>query len=150
MSEKKSLQIEITKKNELEGLGITIQGETTPEKIGLLRGQFLKKTHHLHISDGDCYGLLSPNNNYKTFFLKKYFHSDLESFTKIKITADLYAIGIHKGSYGNLSESQGEIILNIEDKGFKKINKPIVHRFMNDPRKTISKDLRTEIWVAII
>ena len=150
MSENKSFQIEIKKKNELEGLGITKQGETTPENIGLLRGQFLKKTNHLHILDGDCYGLLSPNNNYKAFFLKKYFDSNLENFTKMKITADLYAIGVHKGSYGNLPESQEKIILSIEDKGFEKINKPIVHRFMNDPRKTISKELRTEIWVAII
>ena len=56
MSENNSPQIEIKKKDVIEGLGISIQGDTTPEKIGLLRGQFLKLTNHLHILNGDCYG----------------------------------------------------------------------------------------------
>ena len=150
MSENNSSQIEIKKKDVIEGLGISIQGSTTPEKIGLLRGQFLKLTNHLHILNGDCYGLLSPDHSYKTFMLKKYFDSNLESFTEIIIYSNFYAIDIHKGSYGNLLQSQDKIFENIKDNGFKKMNLPIVHRFMNDPRKTVSQDLRTEIWVPII
>ena len=150
MSENNSSQIEIKKKDVIEGLGISIQGDTTPEKIGLLRGQFLKLTNHLHILNGDCYGLLSPDHSYKTFMLKKYFDSNLESFTEIIIYSNFYAIDIHKGSYGNLLQSQDKIFKNIKDNGFKKMNLPIVHRFMNDPRKTVSQDLRTEIWVPII
>ena len=150
MSENNSSQIEIKKKDIIEGLGISIQGDTTPEKIGLLRGQFLKLTNHLHILNGDCYGLLSPDHSYKTFMLKKYFDSNLESFTEIIIYSNFYAIDIHKGSYGNLLQSQDKIFKNIKDNGFKKMNLPIVHRFMNDPRKTVSQDLRTEIWVPII
>ena len=150
MSENNSPQIEIKKKDVIEGLGISIQGDTTPEKIGLLRGQFLKLTNHLHILNGDCYGLLSPDHSYKTFMLKKYFDSNLESFTEIIIYSNFYAIDIHKGSYGNLLQSQDKIFKNIKDNGFKKMNLPIVHRFMNDPRKTVSQDLRTEIWVPII
>ena len=150
MSENNSSQIEIKKKDVIEGLGISIQGSTTPEKIGLLRGQFLKLTNHLHILNGDCYGLLSPDHSYKTFMLKKYFDSNLESFTEIIIYSNFYAIDIHKGSYGNLLQSQDKIFKNIKDNGFKKMNLPIVHRFMNDPRKTVSQDLRTEIWVPII
>ena len=150
MSENNSSQIEIKKKDIIEGLGISIQGDTTPEKIGLLRGQFLKLTNHLHILNGDCYGLLSPDHSYKTFMLKKYFDSNLESFTEIIIYSNFYAIDIHKGSYGNLLQSQDKIFKNIKDNGFKKMNLPVVHRFMNDPRKTVSQDLRTEIWVPII
>lgn len=150
MSENNSSQIEIKKKDVIEGLGISIQGDTTPEKIGLLRGQFLKLTNHLHILNGDCYGLLSPDHSYKTFMLKKYFDSNLENFTEITIYSNFYAIGIHKGSYGNLSKSQDKIFKNIKDNGFKKMNLPIVHRFMNDPRNTVSQDLKTEIWVPII
>lgn len=150
MSENNSSQIEIKKKDVIEGLGISIQGSTTPEKIGLLRGQFLKLTNHLHILNGDCYGLLSPDHSYKTFMLKKYFDSNLESFTEIIIHSNFYALDIHKGSYGNLLQSQDKIFKNIKDNGFKKMNLPIVHRFMNDPRKTVSQDLRTEIWVPII
>ena len=150
MSENNSSQIEIKKKDVIEGLGISIQGDTTPEKIGLLRGQFLKLTNHLHILNGDCYGLLSPDHSYKTFMLKKYFDSNLESFSEIIIYSNFYAIDIHKGSYGNLLQSQDKIFKNIKDNGFKKMNLPIVHRFMNDPRKTVSQDLRTEIWVPII
>lgn len=150
MSENNSSQIEIKKKDVIEGLGISIQGDTTPEKIGLLRGQFLKLTNHLHILNGDCYGLLSPDHSYKTFMLKKYFDSNLESFTEIIIHSNFYALDIHKGSYGNLLQSQDKIFKNIKDNGFKKMNLPIVHRFMNDPRKTVSQDLRTEIWVPII
>jgi len=150
MSENNSSQIEIKKKDVIEGLGISIQGDTTPEKIGLLRGQFLKLTNHLHILNGDCYGLLSPDHSYKTFMLKKYFDSNLESFTEIIIYSNFYAIDIHKGSYGNLLQSQDKIFKNIKDNGFKKMNLPVVHRFMNDPRKTVSQDLRTEIWVPII
>ena len=145
MSENNSSQIEIKKKDVIEGLGISIQGSTTPEKIGLLRGQFLKLTNHLHILNGDCY-----NHSYKTFMLKKYFDSNLESFTEIIIYSNFYAIDIHKGSYGNLLQSQDKIFKNIKDNGFKKMNLPVVHRFMNDPRKTVSQDLRTEIWVPII
>ncbi|MED5578627.1 MAG: GyrI-like domain-containing protein [Nitrospinota bacterium] len=150
MSQKNTFEIEITKKNKIEGLGICIAGETTPETIGLLRGQFLKRTDHLSILDGDCYGLLFPNNGYKAFFSNKYFDSSIESFSKIKITADLYAIGVHEGSYGNLSESLEKIIMAIKKKGLEKKNQPIVHRFMNDPRKTVSRDLRTEIWIPTI
>ena len=150
MSENNSPQIEIKKKDVIEGLGISIQGDTTPEKIGLLRGQFLKLTNHLHILNGDCYGLLSPDHSYKTFMLKKYFDSNLESFTEIIIHSNFYALDIHKGSYGNLLQSQDKIFKNIKDNGFKKMTLPIVHRFMNDPRKTVSQDLRTEIWVPII
>ena len=150
MSENNSSQIEIKKKDVIEGLGISIQGSTTPEKIGLLRGQFLKLTNHLHILNGDCYGLLSPDHSYKTFMLKKYLDSNLESFTEIIIHSNFYALDIHKGSYGNLLQSQDKIFKNIKDNGFKKMNLPIVHRFMNDPRKTVSQDLRTEIWVPII
>ena len=150
MSENNSSQIEIKKKDVIEGLGISIQGDTTPEKIGLLRGQFLKLTNHLHILNGDCYGLLSPDHSYKTFMLKKYFDSNLESFTEIIIHSNFYALDIHKGSYGNLLQSQDKIFKNIKDNGFKKMNLPVVHRFMNDPRKTVSQDLRTEIWVPII
>ncbi len=150
MSENNSSQIEIKKKDVIEGLGISIQGDTTPEKIGLLRGQFLKLTNHLHILNGDCYGLLSPDHSYKTFMLKKYFDSNLESFTEIIIHSNFYALDIHKGSYGNLLQSQDKIFKNIKDNGFKKMNLPIVHRFMNDPRKTVSQDLRTEIRVPII
>ena len=125
MSENNSSQIEIKKKDVIEGLGISIQGDTTPEKIGLLRGQFLKLTNHLHILNGDCYGLLSPDHSYKTFMLKKYFDSNLESFTEIIIHSNFYALDIHKGSYGNLLQSQDKIFKNIKDNGFKKMNLPI-------------------------
>jgi len=150
ISKKDPLQIQIIKKDLIEGSGIFTQGDPTPEKIGLLRGQFLKLTNHLEILDGDCYGLLSPNDSYKTFILKKYFQSNLKDFTAIQIKANSYAVGIHEGSYRNLSQSQEEIFKKIKEKGLKKTNNPIVHRFMNDPRKTIIQDLRTEIWVAVI
>ena len=144
------MQIQIIKKDPIEGSGISTYGDTTPEKVGLLRGQFLKLIGHLQILDGDCYGVLSPNDSYKTFLPKKYLYSNIENFTTIQIKSNLYAIGIHEGSYRNLPQSQEKILKNIEEKGLEKTDDPIVHRFMNDPRKTTVQELRTEIWIGII
>lgn len=144
------LRVKVEKREAASGAGLKLASGTGPEETGRLWGQLFNICPDLPAPE-NAFGLHEGDGGYAACWIVPGGRPAPDGLSPADMPGGWYAVAVHEGGYDGIGDTIRRMIDEwLPHGGFRRVEGPVVERYLNDPRDTPEGALRTEICLPVV